>query len=375
MSQEARTERPTPRHRQNARRRGRVPRSLELTSALVLLATGLFASAFASALLGQLEALIRSGIARAADPSVVDLGGIGDLAAWALRAFALAVVPIVLVAAVVGVGANIAQVGFYLSPLALKPTLSKLNAISGLKRMFGRDSVVEAGKAVAKTAIVGLAAFLVLSPRLGELASFVGAPPGLLLDEIAGSVRTLILAVGGAFLIVAAADYAWQRYRHERSLRMTKEELRQDLRQTDLSPEVKRAIRRRQLLLARRRMLAEVPKADVVVVNPVHVAVALRYDGSLPAPEVVAKGAGVVASAISRVAREHGVPVVHNAPLARALYKEVEIGRMIPEAFFVAVAEVLAFVYRTTGRWPRLKPRRRRPITEAHAVRSSSPPQ
>lgn len=371
---EARTERPTPRRRREARRRGRVPRSLELTSALVLLAVALSLSAMAPAFLDRLEEVVRSGLAQAGSPQAASREGVGALAWWAIRQLALAAGPLLLIASAVGLAVNVAQVGMRLTPLALRPTLTRMSLVAGLKRLFGYEGVAAGAKATAKTAVVALVTGLALWHRLPELTALVGAPPQTVLSELASTLRALALVASLAFLAVAVLDYAWQRLRHERSLRMTREELRQELRQTDLAPEVKRALRRRQLLLARRRMLTEVPSADVVVVNPTHLAVALRYDGSRPAPEVVAKGAGVVADAIRRIAEEHRVPVVHNPPLARALFREVEVGRLIPEAFFAAVAEILAFVYRATGRWPRLKDRRPRTITRVHAVRPSSPP-
>ncbi len=371
---EARTERPTPRRRREARRRGRVPRSPELTSALVLLASALSLLALGPTFLHRLQELMRTGLAQAGAPQAASREGIGALAWWAIRELALGAGPLLLIAAAVGLAVNVAQVGLRLTPLALRPTLTRMSLVAGAKRLLGYEGAVEATKATAKTVVVALATGLALWPRLPELTALVGAPPGRVLSELASTLRAAALAATFAFLAVAALDYAWQRRRHERSLRMTRDELRQELRQTDLAPEVKRALRRRQLLLARRRMLAEVPRADVVVVNPTHVAVALRYDGSRPAPEVVAKGAGVVAEAIRRVAEEHRVPIVRNAPLAQALFREVEIGRLIPETFFAAVAEILAFVYRATGRWPRLKERRPRTITGPHAVRPSSPP-
>jgi len=153
-----------------------------------------------------------------------------------------------------------------------------------------------------------------------------------------------------AFLLIGIIDFTWQRYQHEKSLKMTKEEVRQESRQSDLAPEVRGAIRRRQFARARQRMIADVATADVVVTNPTHFAVALRYDGSRPAPEMVAKGVDLVAAAIRKAAEDAGVPVLQNPPLARALHKEVEIGQMIPDSFFAAVAEVLAFVYRTARR-------------------------
>jgi len=271
--------------------------------------------------------------------------------------------------------ANVAQVKLRFTPLALKPKFSKLNPMPGLKRMAGKDGWVEAAKASIKTLVVGAVAFFSVWPRMAALGGLTGLPPDALVHELAFAIRDLAVRVAAAFALIAIADYAWQRRRFENQLKMTKEEVKQEMRQSDVSPEVKRAIKRRQFEAARRRMLAAVPTADVVVVNPTHFAVALRYDGSTSAPEVVAKGADLVAAAIRRVADEHEVPVVQNAPLARSLYREVELGQQIPEEFFQAVAEVLAFVFRTARgrRGPNLKRRGRKPITGGNALRQVSP--
>lgn len=188
----------------------------------------------------------------------------------------------------------------------------------------------------------------------GQLALLTGATPAQTLSAIGHETRSVALRVVPLLILLALADLIWQKRRLERSLRMTKEEVKQESRQTDIAPEVRRAIRRRQFMQARRRMLADVATADVVVVNPTHVAVALRYDVSKPAPEVVAKGADHVAAAIRSAAEEHAVPIVRDAPLARGLYRDVELGAQIPEQFFLAVAEILAFVYRTAARRPAL---------------------
>jgi flagellar biosynthetic protein FlhB len=367
-----RTERATPRRREEARNRGRVPRSPEVNSAAVLIAVAAVLALFGPKLLATYESILQEGLTNAGDPKLVRGDGMGTLLGWALRGFALAAAPVALAALVAGVLANVAQVRLRITPLALTPSLAKLNPLTGLKRIFGRDGVVETIKAAVKTSAVGLVAFLVIKPRMNGLSGLVGAPPSEVVAEIGDGVRALTLWAGGAFVLIAALDYSWQRYRHEHSLRMTKTEVKQDQKQTDVPPEVKRALRRKQAELARRRMMTDVPTADVVVVNPTHYAVALRYDGTRPAPEVVAKGRGVVAAAIRRVAEEARVPIVHNAPLARTLYRQVELGRMIPEELFTAVAEVLAFVYRTAGRRS-LNQRRRRPTTRRNAARGSSP--
>ncbi len=251
---------------------------------------------------------------------------------------------------VAGICASVLQVRPKITPQALKPQFSRINPKNGIKRLFSVTAVFDAVKAIAKTSIVGGAAFLAVWGRLDSLAAMTGMPPAAILFTIAGMVSQVALYVGIAFIGVAGADYAWQRHRHEKTLKMTKDEVKQEAKQQDISPEVRRAIRRRQFQQARKRMIAEVATADVVITNPTHFAVALRYDGSRPAPELIAKGADLVAAAIREEAERYDVTVVTNPPLARALYREIEVGQMIPDTFFQAVAEVLAFVYRTAGR-------------------------
>ena len=219
-----------------------------------------------------------------------------------------------------------------------------------MKRVFGPNALVECGKAIAKTVVVGAVTFFAVWPQLQSLGALVGLSPAALPAFTGGMVMHIATRAVLALLVLAAADLVWQRYRHEKSLRMTRQEVRRRRGRATSRPRCARQIRRRQLEAARRRMMADVPTADVVVTNPTHFAVALRYDGKKPAPEVVARGADLVAAAIREIARDHGVPVLSNPPLARALYHDVELGQMIPDRFFAAVAEVLAFVYRTSGR-------------------------
>jgi flagellar biosynthetic protein FlhB len=252
--------------------------------------------------------------------------------------------------ALVGVLANVAQVRFKVTTHVIKPQIKKLNPLQGFKKMFGPQGLFEAAKATAKTSVIGIVVFLAIWPKLPDLAVLVGLPPAALLTELAQSILAIGFRAAGAFAVIAAVDYIWQRRQHEKSLKMSKDEVKQEARQSDVAPEVRGAIRRRQFEQARRRMLADVPTADVVVTNPTHFAVALRYDGTKVAPEVVAKGADLIAKAIREAAAEHDVPIVSNPPLARKLYREIEIGHLVPEDLYAAVAEVLAFVFRTAGR-------------------------
>jgi flagellar biosynthetic protein FlhB len=345
-----RTERATPKRRQEARKKGQIARSAEVNTAVVLLATVGALAVFGPRMLTNLEHVVRDGLVTAGDPDNAARGSVSSVLRDAFVSLARAVAPIAAVAMGAGLLASILQVRPQLTPSALKPSFKKLNPLTGVKRVFGVNALVECGKAIAKTLVVGAVTFFAVWPQLQSLGALVGLSPDALPGFTGGMVMHIATRAVLALLVLAAIDFAWQRYRHEKSLRMSKQEVKQEARQSDVAPEIRSQIRRRQLEAARRRMMADVPTADVVVTNPTHFAVALRYDGTRPAPEVVARGADLVAAAIREVAREHGVPVLSNPPLARALYHDVELGQVIPDRFFAAVAEVLAFVYRTSGR-------------------------
>jgi flagellar biosynthesis protein FlhB len=347
---ENRTEKPTPKRRDESRKKGQMARSMDLNSATVLLVGVATLAMVAPNMLHQLTDVVRQGIAQAGDPSLASKGEGGAIAGWAMRSTLTIIAPILFAAAAAGVTASVLQNRPRITATAIKPQWSRVNPRTGFKRLAPPQLLFESGKALAKAAVVSIAAFLAIWPRLPQLAALTGVPPGAMLIALARTVLTLSLYVGGAFMALAAVDYAWQRRRHEKSLKMSKDEVKQESRQSDLAPEVRGAIRRRQFAQARKRMIADVATADVVVTNPTHFAVALRYDGTKPAPDVIAKGADLVAKAIREAAEAASVPVLTNPPLARALHKEVEIGQQIPEEFFQAVAEVLAFVYRAAGR-------------------------
>lgn len=351
MTGSDKTEKPTPRRRQDARKKGQVAKSMEINTAVVLLAGLGVLAALGPKMLSELENLLVEGLQRAGDPTLTESEeGLIKLAASGAKSFAWVVGPIAAVAMIAGVVASVAQVRLKFTPHVLKPSLKKLSPLQGMKKVFGPQAVFEGLKATAKTGIVAAVAFMAVWPKLPELAALVGLPPAAILGLLGSLVLSVGFKAGGALAVIAAVDWAWQRRRHEKSLKMTKEELRREAKQSEVPPEVRRAIKQRQFEMARRRMLADVPTADVVVTNPTHYAIALRYDGDRPAPEIVARGMDLVARAIREIAEEHGVPIVSNPPLARALYKDVELGTEIPERFFQAVAEVLAFVYRTSGR-------------------------
>jgi flagellar biosynthetic protein FlhB len=290
------------------------------------------------------------GLSRTSDPSVVSSNGVWGLAQWGMRSFASAAAPVILAALAAGILASVAQVGLRFTGKQLKPSFQKLNLAKGLKNMVSPNQGVELLKSLLKLSAVGVVAVQAVWSRLPTFGLLVGLPPGALLSALAQLVSSIAFRVVGAMAVIAALDYAYQRRKHAKSLKMSKEEVKKEVKESDVSPEMKAQQRRRQSDAARKRMLSDVPSADVVVVNPTHFAVALRYDGSKPAPEVVAKGVDHLALKIRSIAEEAGVTIVHEPPLARALYRDVELGHQIPEELFTAVAEVLAFVFRTARR-------------------------
>jgi flagellar biosynthetic protein FlhB len=276
--------------------------------------------------------------------------GLSELMHIALRTIEVAVLPIAVACVAAAVIGGVVQVGGLPTPQALKPDFRRINPVNGMKNLLGPNLLFEALKAVVKVAVVGAVAALAILPGVKGLASIVGVTPGALAGIAGHTALGVAQRAGLAYVVIGLIDYGWKRWRNERQLRMTKQELRDELRQHGISAEVKAALRRRQMQLARARMMAAVPNADVVVANPTHFAVALSYDGSRTAPEVVAKGQDLVAAQIRRIAEENDVPVVSDPPLARSLHSSTEVGQLIPEELYAAVAGVLAFVYRMAGR-------------------------
>jgi len=342
------TEKPTPKRRREARERGTVAKSPDLQGAVVLLAGIAALGAAGPALMERVGEVTRASLST--DPATVTPDKVGTLLADVLGPVAVGLAPVVVICAVAGLAIGIAQVGFKPSVKILKPDFKRINPVNGFKNIFGPNALFQAAKNILKVVVVAAVVLWALLPHLAEVASMVGMSPVALGAEIAGEMRSIALRAAAAYLLIGVADYAYQRYRTEKSLRMSKQEVKDELKTQDLAPEIKSALRRRQAEMARARMMADVPTADVVVTNPTHYAVALRYDGSTPAPVVVAKGMDHLAARIREIARDAGVPIVPDPPLARSLYRTVEVGQEIPEQLYQAVAQVLAYVYRVAGR-------------------------
>ncbi len=341
-----RTERATPRRREEARRRGEVARSQEVNSALVLLVgftVLLMAGGHLVSVLGR-NAVYLFGQAHVLRPD--DPGGLRVLLAGNLKVLGSALAPLLVALLLAGLAANLAQVGFHASAEALAFRLEKLNPVTGLKRFFGKRAAFELLKNVLKVGLVAWLSWLIVRGELPRLVPLSLLPLPAIAAIGKSSLAGLVYRLLAMLVALAVADWVFQRWQHEENLKMTRSELKQEYRDIDGDPQIKARMRAIQYETARRRMLAEVPRADVVVTNPTHVAVALAYDRGDGAPRVLAKGADHVAAAIRRVAREHRVPVLENRPLARALYRQVKVGGLVPEALYEAVARVLAYVYR-----------------------------
>jgi flagellar biosynthetic protein FlhB len=345
-----RTEKATPKRRRDARKKGQVAQSRELSSVMILMtALGFFY--FAGSWIFDSLLQVIGGVYGHLD--TLRLDAVSEVNAFSVEIFKkvlLILIPFFVPILIAGMAGNIGQIGFEFHGEPMSPKLTRLNPIAGLKKLVSLRSMVEVIKSVIKILFIGGIAF-------GIVKNETTAMPALMQQEVVdillfiGRVAfKIFFFVCLALIVLAFLDYAYQRWQYEQSLKMTKQEVKDERRQIEGDPKVKGRIRRVQLELARRRMMEAVPEADVVITNPVHLAVALKFDAAkMIAPTIVAKGSGYVAERIKEIARSHQVPIVENKPLAQALHKMAEIGEFIPVELYRAVAEVLAYVYRLKG--------------------------
>jgi flagellar biosynthetic protein FlhB len=345
QSKQDKTEKATVHRRKEAREEGNVARSMDLNSIAVLF-SGILALWFvAGSMLARICGFFRYiyldlpniHITPAAFPSQV----IGTLTII----FPI-LAPMLLLVMLAGLGINLAQTGFNFSLKSLQPKLEKLSPIKGVKRLFSLRSLVELAKGIIKMAIVGYIGYCVIHKHLESYWQQSVDDIGGNINFIAGLMLEMFLKIGVVLIVLGILDYIYQKWEYEKNLRMTKQEVKEESKQYE-NPEIKSRIRSIQKRLARRRMMAVVPDATVVVTNPVFIAVALKYDlgDTRSAPVVVAKGKRKIAEKIKSIARENSVPIIENKPLARSLYDNLEIGFEIPEIFYQAVAEILAQVF------------------------------
>jgi flagellar biosynthetic protein FlhB len=330
---------------EDARKKGQVPRSIDLGAAAVTLAaTGALFMFGASAAEGLMRMLVDGLQVRGSELAQDDvmLRQLGDSGSLAL----MAIVPLFAAMFVAAVASPALIGGWTFSSEALSFKPERLDPVRGIGRMFSVRSVVELLKSIAKFALIAGIAVLVIRSQLAEIGALATQSIGPAIVEAGRITLYALLAMAAGLGIIAAIDAPFQLWQHTKELRMSMQEIREEMKESEGSPETRSRIRQMQQTLARRRMLQDVPKANVVITNPTHYAVALRYDEKQDlAPVVLAKGSDEIAARIREIAREHGVPMVSAPPLARAIFRHVDIGRQIPHALFVAVAQVLTYVW------------------------------
>jgi flagellar biosynthetic protein FlhB len=343
--QEAKTEDPSQKRLTDAQKRGDVVKSQEVNNWFMIAGSGLLFSLLAwpmtTGLAGSLKTLLAN-----ADEFEVGGPALGNFFNnLALTILSTALIPLVILAAF-GIAANLVQHRPLLSLEPIIPKLSKISPLAGAKRMFSRDALVNFAKGVFKLGVVGGVLVAVLLPERDRLETMVTLDPGALLPAFQEMGLKVFGAVLAVVTIIALVDYVYQRQRWWTRLKMTVQEVRDEFKQMEGNPEIKGRIRKIRMERSRRRMMANVPKATVVITNPTHFAVALKYDRTMKAPQCLAKGADDVAFRIRELAKEHDVPIVENPPLARALYASVDVDEVIPTEHFKAVAQVIGFVMR-----------------------------
>jgi flagellar biosynthetic protein FlhB len=343
----SKTEEPSPRKLEEARNRGEVPKSPDVVSFATLAAVSSVILFAGGGLARDMVDRLRPFISRPDDFSLTN-GGAVVVMRLALIAAAPALVAVLGSAVLAGAAGNLIQQGFIFTTAPLAFNADRLSPLQGFKRLFGIDGLVNFLKSALKITVVGAIAWFIVSPHAREFELLPALEPMAILPMAADMTRGLFFGVLAFLALVAGFDWFWQRYRFTQRMRMTKEELKEDFKQAEGDPRIKARIRQLRNERARRRMMQQVPKATVVVMNPTHYAVALRYEaGETPAPICVAKGMDSVALRIREVAESHRVPVIEDAPLARALYATVEIDEAIPRQHYDAVAKIIGFILQT----------------------------
>jgi len=345
------TEEATPKRKEEARKKGQVAKSVELAAACIILAAFGTLNFLGTYMYNEITGFMRFMLTHLATTDLT-VGSAYQLFVEFALVFFRVVLPLMIIILAVAIAVNCLQVGFVLSFEPITPQLNRINPIRGMQRLFSLRSLVELVKSLAKLLIIVWVIYRFGRQHFGEVVQLVNAEIRQSVAVTADLTVDMALQIGWALLILAAADYSYHWWDNRRSLRMSKQEVKQELKETEGDPLIKSKIKERQRAMAMRRMMQEVPHADVVITNPTHLAVALKYDKSMSAPVVVAKGQGLVAEKIREIAREHGVTIVENKSLARTLYATLDIGQTIPPELYQAVAEVLAYVYRLKKRLP-----------------------
>lgn len=344
--QQERTEEATQQRREDFRKRGQVAHTRELASVLVLLASAMMLWFLGRFFLQQTAEILTQSLG----PFLVDAARRGDYVPatiFVLKKALLVAAPFLGMLFITSIASTVVQVGLLSNEEALELKFEKLNPVEGFKRMFSLRALVEGIKSVFKLTCVMAVVWMIAKNEIMKLPHVSSFDLNQLLIFVGDLTVRLLGGVGVFMAVIAAADYFYQRWELEKQMRMTKQEIKEEHKSREGDPMIKARIRRIQREMANKRMMNDVPKADVIVTNPTHIACALRYDpATMAAPQLVAKGAGVIAEKIKEIARQHNIPVMENKPLARTIFKSMKIGQTIPRELFTAIAQVLSYVYK-----------------------------
>ncbi|MFP4355521.1 MAG: flagellar biosynthesis protein FlhB [Phycisphaerae bacterium] len=340
------TEEATPHRLNKARQEGKIPQSQDVPTAMMLVALLLTLIFSAPAIFESFTSEVIAGVRFNYEGQLGVEGWVHRMEAMGLAAFQ-AIAPFLIAGVAVAVLAPLPMSGWVFSPKALKLDFGRINPVKGMKNLLSLKGVMKMLMSLAKLAVLGGLAWSYLDDRAGYCMSLTAASPGEIVVAVAVLVRGLMIRIVLAILALALADMLYQRFNYKKEMRMTKQEVKEETKQYEVNPHVKGRIRSIQREMARKRMLNAVPNADVVVTNPTHFAVALKYDSTrMNAPQVIAKGADLLCQRIKDIAKGHDVPIIERPPLARTLYATTEVGQSIPEHLYVAVAELLAMIFR-----------------------------
>ncbi|KGR80340.1 flagellar biosynthesis protein FlhB [Ureibacillus manganicus] len=341
------TEKATPKKRQDSRKKGQVVKSQDVSAAFLLLSVFLLLYFWAPSMLEGLFSFFHQSIEKNMLIESLNQDTVMEIYSQSLMEMGKIVLPVLLITMVIGVASNVAQFGFLFTTEQLKLDLKKMDPIKGIKKIISVRAIINLIKSLLKVAFIGTVTAVIIWVNLEEVLSLSLHSPWEILTTVARLTGLMGIAASLVLILIAVLDYVYEKYEYEKKLKMSKQDIKDEYKNAEGDPKIKSKIKQRQREMAMRRMMQEIPDADVVITNPTHYAIVLKYDESnMEAPKVVAKGTDFVAQKIKLIAKENNVIMVENRPLARAMYDKVEIGDFVPEEFFKAVAEVLAYVYR-----------------------------
>lgn len=344
------TEDPTPKRLEEARKKGQVAISREINNWIMLLAATILIGAMGSSVLSRLQFHLKSYIEHAHDMPQVPGGFSIALGASFWKILGILALPLIVLMAAAFLGPFL-QVGPLFAPEIIKPDISKISPMQGFKRLFSSRALMEFAKGIVKIGIIGVVGVVLLSPFFGQVEHMVGLPMPAVLHEAKDLVIRMLIGVLVVLIVVAVIDTLYQRTQHMKKMRMTKQEMKDEYKQTEGDPHVKAKLRQLRTERARQRMMQNVPRADVVITNPTHFSVALQYKpDEMEAPVCVAKGVDQIALRIREIAKENDIVIYENPPLARVLYDTVEIDEAVPPEHYKAVAEVISYVFKLKGK-------------------------